>query len=234
MTLGCVLVGHDARLDAAEVERMAQRGAFAISHRPDEGGGWLELLRDGLTFDLEGLAPGAAHASPDITNWYGMNAGAADLASITLSAGPHLAGAQHLLPVVRVAAALLADLAEAPGVRAIAWLPAGCASDPQWFAKAIHAWIAGGPFPALALSALHRAEDGAFHSKGLAFLMGHEFRLTGTSKLPCNEAARIAIRLTDWFVAHGVPAEPREITLEGVGAIWLAPQPHGPIEAHRR
>ena len=217
---------------------MAQSGAFAISHRPDEGGGWLELLRDGLTFDLAGLAPGPGIAAPPIANWYGMADAAQDCSAISLSAGPHLEGAQHLLPVVRVAAALLAEFAEVPGVRAISWFPAGCASEPQWFAKAVRAWIAGGPFPALALSAIERAGDGAFLSRGLAFLIGAEFRLTGCSQLPCNEAARIAIRLTDWLVAHGVPALSREVTLDGAGVVWIAPQrdglPNGMIEAHRR
>ena len=68
MTLAFVLAKHDARLDAAPVERMTQSGAIAISHLPADGSGGLEVLRDGLKFDLEGLAPGAALAVSYIAN----------------------------------------------------------------------------------------------------------------------------------------------------------------------
>ena len=155
-----------------------------------------------------------------------------------------------------MAAALLADLATLPGVRAVAWLPARSATRPDWFTSAVRAWIDGGPFPALVLSALERdgpGRDGperdgperdgperdgpgydanALRSRGLDFLIGTEFRLSG--QLPGDEAARIAIRLTDWLVAHGRVDAPREVVLEGMGAVWLAPGADGMIEARRR
>ena len=145
-----------------------------------------------------------------------------------------MSGAEHLLLMVRVAAALLADFASTPGVCAIAWHPAGCASEPQWFSKAVRAWIEGGRFPALALSALERSGDGVFRSRGSEFLIGAESRLTGCSLFPCNEAARIGIRLTDWLVAHGRLDTAREVVLVGVGAVWLAPGDNRLIKAHRR
>ena len=229
--LACLLVDDAARFDAAAVERLAQTGACAISNRSADDAGWLELLRDGLTFDLDGLAPAAMVPAPQIANWYGVPADTPGLSAITLSVGPHLAGAAHLLPVIRVAAALLAELATLPGVRAVAWLPASSATRPDWFTSAARAWIDGGPFPALVLSALERDAD-ALRSRGLDFLIGTEFRLSG--QLPGDEAARIAIRLTDWLVAHGAIDHPREVVLEGMGAVWLAPGPDGVIEVRRR
>lgn len=246
MRLACLLVDHASRFDAAAVERLAQAGACAISNRSVDHAGWVELLRDGLTFDLDGLAPAATEQVPQITNWYGVAADTSGSSAITLSVGPHLAGAAHLLPVIRVAAALLADLATLPGVRAVAWLPASSATRPDWFTSAVRAWIDGGPFPALVLSALERdgpGRDGperdgpgrdanAWRSRGLDFLIGTEFRLSG--QLPGDEAARIAIRLTDWLVAHGAITAPREVVLEGMGAVWLAPGADGVIEVRRR
>ena len=236
MRLACLLVDHASRFDAAAVERLAQAGACAISNRSVDHAGWVELLRDGLTFDLDGLAPAATEQVPQITNWYGVAADTSGSSAITLSVGPHLAGAAHLLPVIRVAAALLADLATLPGVRAVAWLPASSATRPDWFTSAVRAWIDGGPFPALVLSALERDGPGrdanALRSRGLGFLIGTEFRLSG--QLPGEEAARIAIRLTDWLVAHGAITAPREVVLEGMGAVWLAPGADGVIEVRRR
>ena len=171
---------------------------------------------------------------PAIANWYGMSANEPGLSAMTLSVGPHLAGAAHLLPVVRGAAALLGALAAIPAVRVIAWLPAACATRCDWFTGAVDAWIAGGPFPALALLALDRDAAGTLRSRGLAFLTGSEFRLTGCGQLPPDGAARIAIRLTDWLVAHGPVESAREVVLDGVGALWLAPGNDGVIEAHRR
>lgn len=231
--LASLLVDADARPDAVALERLAQTGAFAVASLAGDGMEWIELLRDGLTFDLDGLAPGPAAAVPAISNWYGLEP-EPGLAAMTLSVGPHLAGAAHLLPVVRVAASLLGALAALPGVRGIAWLPASNATRRDWFATAADAWEKGGPFPALALSALERDDRGGLNSRGLAFLIGAEFRLTGCADLAPDAAARIAIRLSDWLVAHGVPEVPGEVLLEGGTALWLAPGSDGTVEAHRR
>lgn len=236
--LACLLVDIDARPDAAGVQRLAESGAFSISHANSADAGWIELLSDGLTFDLAGLAPGPVIAAPAIANWYGVKPVPNGCAAITLAAGPHLAGAEHLLPVVRVAAALVASLSALPGVRSVSWLPADCATRPDWFATAVEAWVRGGPFPALALSALERSEQGVLASRGLDFLIGQDFRLTGCSDLAPDDAARIAIRLTDWLVVHGAPETPREVELEGAGSVWIAAEPGGEpggmIEARRR
>ena len=232
--LACVLVDKDARPDAKVLQRLAETGAFTISHGRSADAGWIELLSDGLTFDLAGLSPGPSIPMPSIANWFGVEPVQPDCGVITLSAGPHLAGAEHLLPVVRVAAALLASLAALPGVRSLAWLPAASATRRDWFTTAIRAWNNGGPFPALALSALERSAQGTLTSRGLNFLIGNEFRLTGCGDLAPDDAARVAIRLTDWLVVNGTPETPREVQLDGAGAVWLATGNDGTIEASRR
>jgi len=232
--LACLLVDNNARPDAAGVQRVAESGAFSISNSMSADAGWIELLSDGLTFDLAGLAPGPAITAPAIANWYGVKAAPHDCTALTLAVGPHLAGAEHLLPVVRVAAALVASLSALPGVHSVSWLPSDSATRPDWFATAVQAWVNGGPFPALALSALERGEHGVLASRGLDFLIGQDFRLTGCSDLAPEDAARIAIRLTDWLVVHGTPATPREVELEGAGSVWISCEPGGVVEARRR
>lgn len=206
--------------------------AFAIAHRPVDDGGWLEVLRDGLTFDLKGLAPAAAEPLPDLAHLVGIRRDAvSSLAPLIVSPGPHLAGAENLLPVVRVAVALLLELSSLEGLRAIAWLPARCAVSTAWFAEVARAWLGGGPFPALALTALSRKANGAVLSEGLAFMIGQEFILFPKTGSNGEELGRVAVRLVDWLVAHGPVAVPCEAALAGTGTVSLEADGNGRIVA---
>jgi hypothetical protein len=193
--------------------------------------GRIEMLSDRLSFDLAGLALRPSVPLPEIANWYGTKLAPRDCAAITVAAGPHHAKAEHLLPVVRVAAALLASLSVLPCVHAVARLPAHSDTRPNWFATAVCGWGNGGPFHALTLSALERGDQGLLASRGLEFLICHEFRLTGRRDLAPDDAARSAIRLTDWLITHCIPQTPRKVQLEGAGTLWIAATPDGLIEA---
>lgn len=232
--LAALLFDPGRRPDSAALAALAAKGGFTVSMQPDPAKGWAELLRDGLTFDLAGLAPASAAPPPEVHHRYGM---AADVAAdgfeaLSLTPGPHLAGAEHLLPVVRVAAALLLELAALPGLAAISWVPARNLLSPEWFEKSARGWLEDGPFAAFALASLAKAEDGSVASEGLRFLIGQEFRLatSGVLPLPAPDMV-IAIRLLDWLVAHGRLDAPREIELVGVGAVSLKVQPGGEIVA---
>lgn len=225
----------------ADVQALAQRnGRFAVNVPVDgsDGSGgsatWLELLRDGLTFDLAGFD--GVHALPDgaVVHQVGFEPGPPlrDHAALTIAPGPHLAGAAHLLPVVRVLAALLVDLLELPGAVAVVWLPAHLASTPGWFTRAVGAWLVGGPFPALALAAIDR-RDAIFTSWGLRFLIGQEFRFVARDGVPDDRDSRLVLRLADWLVAHGRVDAGREVVLAGAGAVWLEPDGAGLVNARR-
>jgi len=208
---------------------LAAKGGYTVTLQE---AGWAELLRDGLTFDLEGMAPGPARDHLNVRHRYGLptDFDVSGLEAVSLTPGPHLAGAEHLLPVVRVATALLLELAALPGLAAISWVPAANLLSPEWFGRAAGAWLEGGPFPAFGLASLAACSDGGVRSEGLRFLAGREFRVDRAARQPMPPIA-IAVRLLDWLVAHGTLEAPCEVELAGVGPVWLDLDPDGTISA---
>ena len=221
--VAALLFDPEARPVLADLQALSLGRAFRVM---DDGGvgGHARLLCDGLAFDCQGLAPATARRIDTPLQSITLPAGfaAADQALVTLSPGAELAGAARLLPVLRVLSGLVITLADLPGVRAIAWLPARMAMSPAWFAEAVGIWLNGGPFPALALTALSRSDEG-FTSRGLAYFIGQEFVLTGRNGVVRDTDARGAIRLTDWLVAHGRIDSPQTVELPGFGTVYLEP-----------
>lgn len=216
----------------ALVAGAAHGSGYAVSHAPEASEGWAEILRDGLTFDLHGLAGGPAQPSPEITAGVGMDrSGVGTMAALMMAPGPHLAGAHRLLPVIRVAANLLLELARIGPAQAIAWLPAKLSIRTDLFEKAVRPWLEGGPFPAPAFVALHPAEDGGLQTIGLNFFTGQEFFLHAGSPDASTRLPRVAIRLVDWLVAHGPVTGQAEAVLAGTGAVFLEARESGRIVA---
>ncbi|MCW1381761.1 hypothetical protein OLX02_02885 [Novosphingobium sp. KCTC 2891] len=233
-SVAALLFDSGKRPDAEALAALAARsGAFTVTHRSEAEPGWLELLRGGLTFDVTGLAPETAlRLGPAAAHPVGLprSLDLTTLEAIYLAPGPHLAGAEHLLPVIRVAVAQIADMAQMPGIVGVSWLPARTVVSPGWFVQAISAWLDGGPFPALALAALARTSS-KMTSEGLAFLIGQEFTLYASDGMLQERDARVAVRLVDWLVAHGKVEGPREVVLSGVGPVWLEPDREGLVHA---
>lgn len=234
--LAALLFSRDERPDANGVADLAVgRDGFAVINPAQCPPGQMELLRDGLTFDLAGLAPAPPQRTPAAVHRVALPIGfeldALDAAWFMV--GPHLAGAESLLPVVRVAAAILRQLTQLGGLQAIVWRPARIVMSPAWFAEAIGAWLAGGPFPALALTALARTQGG-IESEGLGFFTGQEFTLHARGGGPSREDSRIAVRLTDWLVMHGRVDAPREVALLGAGSVWIEPDGRNRLNIEQR
>ena len=82
-----------------------------------------EILRDGMTYDLTGVAPGPAETMTPIRHRYGLEdvIDVSEFEALALRPGPHLVAGAHSLPVVRtmagIGAALVIGLG---GVRAVA------------------------------------------------------------------------------------------------------------------
>lgn len=237
-----LLYAPGRRPDAAAVEALAAAGAgsrtgagaisgtgpvtaFAVTHRPAPQAQWLELLTTGLTFDLRGLAPGAAAGHTGFVHRYGLRDDAAegDAEALTIAPGPHLAGGEGLLPVVRAAAGLALALAALPGAVAIGWRPARALSGAAHFRASVGAWLAGGAFPALGLTALERAPDGAMTSEGLAALIGQELWLEPAAGSAPADDARLAVRLIDRLIATG--AIRQTMTVEPIAGHRLTLEP---------
>ena len=217
------------RPDRHAIATLAGESAFGISLDPANesnggrksggiGGGygtagvWLELIANGLTFDLVGLAPGSAAEAPSGGQAFGLPAQfePALLEAITLRPGPHLAEGERMLPVVRSLAWLAARLADLPNTRAVAWHPARCWCSPRYFRDSVLRWIEGGVFPGLGLATLAPMPDGGMQSQGLALFTGQELRLEPELTVDRAAGAKIALRLMHWLVENGrVEAEER-------------------------
>ena len=183
-------------------------GGFTISHQPPIAEGWVELLASGLTFDLKGLAPMHGQPVPDFSNRFGFKTDyrAEPVEAVLLRPGPHISGGQHLLPVVRAMAGLTAALATIPGISGLCWHPARSIIEPSFFIRSIGAWLKGGAFPALGLTALNPTIDGGLLSEGLAFFTGQELRIEpvqGSKPAKPADMAKFAIRLIHTMVESG-------------------------------
>lgn len=209
-----LLFAAGCRPEAASICQFAERqSGLSISFDPSAAsaddvappGHWLELLANGLTYDLTGLAPGPPEEPPACVHSYALAEGAeaALWQAITVRPGPHLAGGHSMLPVVRTLAWVGATLAELEGVEAVAWHPARSLCGPAYFRQGVLRWIDGGVFPGLGLTALAANPDGGMHSEGLALFTGQELRLEPELTADRTAAAKIGVRLIDLLVETG-------------------------------
>lgn len=221
-----LIFAKGARPDADAVCRWSEQdpkaSGFSVSHRPSENDGWLELLASGLAFDCTGLAPGSATSRPERGTLLGLDA-QPEGEAIALQPGPHLAEGAGLLPVIRVMAGLGARLAAMPGAVAVCWKPAGTWMAPDYFARIVADWLAGGAFPALGLTNLTRESNGAMVSRGLSLLIGQELRFEPDRDLPQAAAARLAIRLVHELIASGPLDHSLELTGPGGELLHAVP-----------
>ncbi|MCB2075199.1 MAG: hypothetical protein H6917_09020 [Novosphingobium sp.] len=198
------------RPSASDIERLldsesAAKVAVQISHRPEESAGWLELLTSGLALDLAGLAPAGGTDAPPASHHFGTSPdiGSFALEAIALTPGPHLEGAGGMLPVVRTMAGLAADLVAAFPVKAVCWNPSASWMAPDYFSRIVTNWLSGGPFPALGLTAVTPASEGAVESVGLNYFTGQELRVEGASDDTVAETVKTAVRVIDYLIGQG-------------------------------
>ena len=190
---------------------------------------WLELLANGLTFDLLGLAPGPAAGAPPSGHVYGLPAeiGSERLEALVLQPGPHLAAAASMLPVVRSLAWLAARLATLPRTRAVVWHPARSWCSPEHFFESVMRWIDGGVFPGFGLAALVPMPDGGMRSEGMALFVGQELRLEPELAEDRAAGARTGLRLLHWLSEHGRLSGPETLTGPDGVALRLEPSANG-------
>ncbi|MEO0872876.1 MAG: hypothetical protein AAFY19_13085, partial [Pseudomonadota bacterium] len=167
---------------------------------------WVELLREGLTFDLVGLAPSDPCPFPVVEHRFDLDALPTAFRSeaLQLAPGQHLAGAGSSLPVVRGLVALARDLTHHfDDLEAIVWPASQSAIGRRFFESISTAWLDGGPFPALGLTAFKETMDGALQSVGLDFWIGQELRIEPPISNDKVAATRLGVRLVNQLIVIG-------------------------------
>ena len=186
---------------------------------------WVELLADGLTFDLLGLRPGPALATPDIGYLFNVQVDReVGSEALGLYPGPHIAQGAHALPIVRtllgIGAALVRSLG---GVNAVCWPPARSAIAPTFFAKATESWLTGGPFPALGMLGIRFDEQGALRSEGLNFFTDCELWFDPALCRDRTAATRLAVRVVQNLIGFDLPQRACEFANEDGSALKIEP-----------
>jgi hypothetical protein len=237
-----LLFAAGRRPGADSIRQLAEKQAgFSISFDPgseqmrgeaapgEPGQEWLELLANGLTFDLVGLAPGAPAEPPPCVHAYALpaNAEPVGMDALTVRPGPHLAGGHTMIPIVRSLAWLAATLAQIDGVEAVAWHPARSWCGADYFRQGVLRWIEGGVFPGLGLTALAATADGGMHSEGLALFTGQELRIEPELMSDKAAGAKIAVRLIDYLVEAGRIEAPQRISGPDGRPLRLEPSVNG-------
>lgn len=217
-------VSHDPR-------RVGQEDNSSAT-RPGHEGDWLEIMVSGLTFDLLGLAPGPSVDIPEIAHPLACDA-AFDptlMEALAFLPGPHLADAANSLPIVRGMLQLACDLVnKLPAVAAVCWSPARTVMPGHMLCKAVEAWLSGGPFPAIGLTAIRISEDGVLVTEGLDFFIDRELRLEPGPSQDRLSATRLAIRLIHEMVGNGPLDATRDFVTEDGDRLSLVPDDAGSL-----
>ncbi|WP_067787490.1 hypothetical protein [Paraurantiacibacter namhicola] len=230
-----LLFAAGSRPDLPAINALADSsGAFAVTmegdpDEADEGELWAELLVNGLTFDLRGLAPGKPADTEPGRSCVGIRQEDldAEAEAIVLSPGPHLAGGSMMVPVLRSLAALAAALSELGNVVALTWCPASNLCAPDFFAQQVARWVEGGVFPGLVLVSLNNDPDGGLTSQGLAQFSGQELRVEPELGESIPELAKLALRLIDFLVRQGKLSSEEVLTAPDGQPLRLTPSKNG-------
>ncbi|MEM1195290.1 MAG: hypothetical protein AAGH57_04235 [Pseudomonadota bacterium] len=186
-------------------EPVAPDQAAQVSSDLDNGV-WVELLREGLTFDLIGLAPGPAWDFPVVQHRFDLEAlpTAFRTEALQLAPGQHLAGGGRSMPIVKGLIALARDLTHHfHDLEAVVWPPSQSAIGRRFFESISTAWLEGGAFPALGLTAFKETMDGALQSEGLEFWIGQELRIEQPISSDKVAATRLGVRLVNQLILVG-------------------------------
>lgn len=167
---------------------------------------WVELLCSGLTFDLEGLAPAKSEAVPEAEYFFdfGGRSALAGREAMWLKPGGHLSGGENSLPVLRGLMQLARDLIRHfENLDAALWPPSASVMGRRFFESTATAWLDGGAFPALGLTAFRENFEGGLSTVGLDYLIGQELWIEPALVSDKVAATRLGIRLVNQLVIMG-------------------------------
>ncbi len=200
-------------LISADGETIASK--LKIQSKAQSDSVWVELLHNGLSFDLRGLEPGEADEIPEIEHRFDLDGelGSADFEVLHVIPGQHLISGKASMPVVKGIIALARDMTHHfEDIAGVYWPPSGSVIGRRFFESISTAWLEGGAFPALGLTAFRETIDGALESVGLEFWIGQELRIEKPLSEDKVAATRLAIRLVNQLVLIGGIFEAERIT----------------------
>ncbi len=191
---------------------------------------WLELLSAGLTFDLQGLTPSGGMKLPKIEYSFDFEdiPAAVGMEALRLVPGSHLSGGERSMPVMRALFGLARDLMQHfEEAEAAVWPPSRSLIGRRFFDSTVTAWLEGGAFPALGLTAFRETDDGGLESVGLDFLIGQELLLDHSLVGDKVAATRLGIRLINQFVIMGGIREAEYVTSPDGRRLLVSPSTDG-------
>lgn len=218
-----VSISHDPlgdvslHLASSNGESVDDAGSTLVS--PDRTLAWVELLQDGMTFELSGLSPGSVLDFPSLRTRFDFETipDPSEYEVLRLAPGHHLTGGERTLPVAKGLLGLARDLIEHfDDLEGIGWPASSSAIGRQFFESIVTAWLEGGPFPALGLTSFHENADGALQTEGLSFWIDQELRIEPPLSLDKVSATRIGVRLVNQLVlVGGVDGSERVVAPDG-------------------
>ncbi len=117
---------------------------------------------------------------------------------------------------------------------AVCWGPSRSVIGRRYFESVVSAWLDGGPFPALGLTAFGEMPDGALQSVGLAFWIGQELRIEPPLSRDKVAAARLGVRLVNQLVlTGGITDDERIIAPDGSPLVLRASRDRALISVWR-
>ncbi|WP_252257682.1 hypothetical protein [Erythrobacter aurantius] len=164
------------------------------------------MLREGLVFDLVGIAPGGKMDLPVINHQFDMAEmpDPSECDPLQLLPGPHVSAGGNSLPVAKALVGLASDLLRHfDDLVAVVWPPSNSVIGRRFFESTTSAWISGGPFPALGLTAFRETLEGAVQSVGLEYWIGQEIRIEPPLSVDPVAATRLGVRLVNQLVILG-------------------------------
>ena len=191
-----------------------------------------ELLLGGLTFDLVITAVGQGHMHGQYFNAR-ETADSGYLNStcaFVLVPGPHLAGAEGTLLIVRAQWALGAKLASAvDDIAGVGWRPSATVRSAAAFVAATEAWGRGGPVPSPGLITFQPVFDNALQSAGLAHFTGQEVRMEPDLAGAGEHAVRLGQQIAHMLIHRGALNAPEQFTGPAGETIRLEPSANGRV-----
>lgn len=180
---------------------------------------WIELLFNGLSFDLCGLSTCDAAETPTVEHKFGLEhlPQEGQFEALLLKPGPHLIGGMRTTPVMKAMIAVARDLVQHfESIGAVVWPHSKSAIGRAFFDSISTAWVEGGPFPALGLTAFEKTSDGAIQSVGLEFWLDQELRIEPPLSSDDVACTRLGVRLINHLIIlGGIDATERIVSPDG-------------------